>query len=83
MAYGSPTRRACPNPPLMGPIFAGGDGSYRSSGEQIWQSIWNEYKIIAWSYLLPVTPAGMKGSNEGPPLLSVVGQLPGDTPGVV
>ena len=28
-------------------------------------------------------PAGMKGSNEGPQLLSVLGQLPDGTPGVV
>lgn len=28
-------------------------------------------------------PADMKGSNKGPPLLSVLGQLPDGTPGVV
>ena len=27
-----------------------GTGHFRSSGKQIWKSIWGEHKIIAWSY---------------------------------
>ena len=34
-------------------------------------------------YLLRIIPAGMKGSNKGTQLLSVLGQLPDGTPGVV
>ena len=30
-------------------------------------------------YVLPAMAAGMKGSNEGPPSLSVLGQLPDGT----
>ena len=29
-----------------------GAGYFMLSGEQIWKSIWNEHKIIAWSYWL-------------------------------
>ena len=33
-------------------FLRGGDGSghFRSSSERIWKSIWNEPKIIAWTY---------------------------------
>ena len=29
-----------------------GAGYFMLSGEKIWKSIWNEHKIIAWSYWL-------------------------------
>jgi len=35
---------------------------------------------IVLTYLRPAMRAGMKGSNESPPLLSVLGQLPDGTP---
>lgn len=40
-------------------------------------------QMYSFVYLLPAMPADMKGSNKGPPLLSVLGQLPDGTPGVV
>ena len=40
-------------------------------------------QMYSFVYLLPPMPADMKGSNKGPPLLSVLGQLPDGTPGVV
>ena len=37
--------------PLNGADFCGeGMGHFKSSGEKIWKSIWNECKIIAWIY---------------------------------
>ena len=38
---------------------------------------------LIYMYLLRMIPAGMKGSNKGTQLLSVLGQLPDGTPGVV
>ena len=40
-------------------------------------------QMYSFVYLLPAMLADMKGSNKGPPLLSVLGQLPDGTPGVV
>ena len=40
-------------------------------------------QMYSFVYLLPAMPADMKDSNKGPPLLSVLGQLPDGTPGVV
>lgn len=40
-------------------------------------------QMYLFVYLLPAMPADMKGSNKGRPLLSVLGQLPDGTPGVV
>ena len=46
MADRTPRRLCVSHSSSMGPIFA----EIRLSGEQIWKSIWNEHKIIAWSY---------------------------------
>ena len=41
---------ACPISPFNGADFCGErTGHFRSSGEHIWKSIWNEHKIITWS----------------------------------
>ena len=51
------TKNACvSHSPFNKADFCGkGTGHFRSSVEQIWKSIWNEHKIVAWSgvtYLL-------------------------------
>ena len=45
-------RRLCKyHPHLNGANFCGeGTSHFRSSGGQIWKLIWNEQKIVAWSY---------------------------------
>ena len=41
----------CSCPSFPGADFCGeGTPHFRSSGEQTWKSIWNEHKIILWSY---------------------------------
>ena len=40
----------CPMAAWMGPIWRRGGVHFKSSGEQIWKSIWNEHKIVAWSF---------------------------------
>ena len=45
------TQRALRVPLQWGRFFRGGDGHFRSmSDEQIWESIWNEHKIISRNY---------------------------------
>ena len=51
MADGSPGRRYVSHSHFNGANFCWeGKGHFGSSGEQIWKSIWDEHKIIAWSY---------------------------------
>ena len=51
IADDSPTRRLVSHSPFSwGRFLLEGDGYFRSSGEQIWKSIWNKHKITAWSY---------------------------------
>ena len=51
MAAGLPRRRCVSHPYFNGAnFFWEGKGHFGSSGEQIWKSIWDEHKIIAWSY---------------------------------
>ena len=57
MADGSPTRRCMSHSPFNGADFCEeGTGNSRSSGEQIWKSIWNEHKLLRGSYL-PYIPS--------------------------
>ena len=50
MADGTPRRLCVSHSPFNGADFCGeGMGHFRSSGEHIWKSIWNEHKIITWS----------------------------------
>ena len=50
MEDGSPRRRAFPGHSLGVDFYGEGTSHFSSSGEQIWNSIWNEHKIIARSY---------------------------------
>ena len=47
MVDGAPRKLCVSHPHFMGLILA---RRGRSSGEQTWKLIWNEHKIIAWSY---------------------------------
>ena len=51
MVDGAPRRLCKYHPSLNGADFCGeGMGHFRSSGGRIWKLIWNEHKIVAWSY---------------------------------
>lgn len=51
MVDGAPRRLCKYHPSLNGADFCGeGMGHFRASGGQIWKLIWNEHKIVAWSY---------------------------------
>ena len=51
MADGLPWRRYVSHSHFNGANFCWeGKGHFGSSGEQIWKSIWDEHKIITWSY---------------------------------
>ena len=50
MEDGSPRRRAFPGHSLGVDFYGEGTSHFSSSGEQIWNLIWNEHKIIARSY---------------------------------
>ena len=53
MAAGTPRRLCLAHSPFNGAYFCrAGTDHFRSSGEEIWKSIWNEQKVIAWSYWL-------------------------------
>ena len=45
--HGAPRKLCVSHPRFMGLILA---WRGRSSGEQTWKLLWNEHKIIAWSY---------------------------------
>jgi len=51
MVGGTPKRLCVSHSSFNGADFRGeGTVHFRSFGEQTWQSIWNEHKIIAWSH---------------------------------
>ena len=51
MADGHPWRLCVSHSPFKGSDFCEErTGNFRASGKQIWKSVWNEHKIIAWSY---------------------------------
>ena len=51
MADGAPRTLCVSHPRLNAADFCGeGTSHFRSSGGQIWKSVWNEHKLIGWSY---------------------------------
>ena len=54
---GTPRRLCMSHSPFNGAVFCGeGMGHFRSFSKLVWKSIWNEHKIIAWSYWPNMTP---------------------------